>query len=669
MAIQYNPKPLPPVQTIPFSVNSWQGLNRIKGSESQGEMVSTRNMSSDSIPFSSPRPSRETMLSDLVNPQKIFDDENKIGYIADGKFYYDGVLKGECGDTSSVVVYDKRIFTYPSNKYYDIESDTFSAPTTGLVVANGGDNVKISYITSVSGYYSAATYNLAERLNVSSIKTTLTFTTDTIVTNGATFDFAVGNSVIISGCVINLTNNKTASITAISTDKKTLTFAAGTFTAGVEASAISITFGSMVYYTGTPNLTILTSGINPTEIWISAYDSAGTDITVKSSVSIAARYTSNYLLPENTSTIMLYFLYYSEWYGVYRPSATDVALKNSDLAKLTASTPTARIWISNTKYPEIGSAPIIDYATQHNNRIFAVEGNNIYSSAQGKFADWTTFADVDGNPEPTGAFATDVGSVGRFNGIVAYKNRIVCTKPDFVYEIYGDRPPYTVQEIAKTGCIDERSICEVNSVLYWLGRQGIYAYTGGQPRIISDKLNIDFTEGVAGTDGRKYYCSLYSDKWQLYVYDTFTNLWHIEDDLHIMDFTYFEGKLYALTSDGSILKFDSGTERVEWEFETQDYTFDTPNTKSVRRLFIRAELEPYTELDVYLRANNEEYLRVANYQARDMTLFDFKVRVKKCDSFSLKFAGRGNVKILDIHGEVTVGTAKHRSGDNLKVYR
>ena len=100
----------------------------------------------------------------------------------------------------------------------------------------------------------------------------------------------------------------------------------------------------MVYYTGTPNLTILTSGINPTEIWISAYDSAGTDITVKSSVSIAARYTSNYLLPENTSTIMLYFLYYSEWYGVYRPSATDVALKNSDLAKLTASTPTARIW-------------------------------------------------------------------------------------------------------------------------------------------------------------------------------------------------------------------------------------------------------------------------------------------------------------------------------------
>ena len=100
-----------------------------------------------------------------------------------------------------------------------------------------------------------------------------------------------------------------------------------------------------------------------------------------------------------------------------------------------------------------------------------------------------------------------------------------------------------------------------------------------------------------------------------------------------------EGKLYALTSDGSILKFDSGTERVEWEFETQDYTFDIPNSKSVRRLFIRAEMQPYTELDVYLRANNEEYIRVANYSARDMTLFDFKVRVKKCDSFSLKIRG------------------------------
>ena len=602
MAIQYNPKPLPPVQTIPFSVSSWQGLNRIKGSESQGEMVSMRNMSSDSIPFSSPRPSREVIATALVNPQNLFNAGGKLGYITDGNLYYDkdGFISIDTvGNTSAIVDFNGNVVMYPSNFYYDyIENvlDEISESTT---------------LTKATGSYLGSTGATA-----------------TAETQFYQADGTYGNTYRIA----------------------TIKF----------SEEITVSAGEIIRIDS--NAILPTDTKHTTKVYVVAYNASSEIISYDVANKFYKIFEIGAPIQIANATKLKVMIGYSKL--VAGSWVYDTTLRNTEYARADISA-----WVTRSTYPTAGGIPVIEYATQLNNRIFAVEGNNIYSSAQGNFADWTTFADVDGNPDPTGAFATDVGSVGRFNGIVAYKNRIVCTKPDFVYEIYGDRPPYTVQEIAKTGCIDGRSICEVNSVLYWLGRQGIYAYTGGQPRIISDKLNIDFTEGVAGTDGRKYYCSLYSDKWQLYVYDTFTNLWHIEDDLHVMDFTYFEGKLYALTSDGSILKFDSGTERVEWEFETQDYTFDIPNSKSVRRLFIRAEMQPYTELDVYLRANNEEYIRVANYSARDMTLFDFKVRVKKCDSFSLKFVGRGNVKILDIHGEVTVGTAKHRSGDNLKVYR
>lgn len=588
MAIEFIEQPLPQVQQIPFSVNNWQGLNRIKGSESMGEMVNMKNMSSDNAPFSSPRKPREVITDELTNGANIFDDEKKMGYIDAGKFYYDGIEKGECGVTNSVVVYDDKIFTFPSYKTYDVINDTFSDPSTALEVVDVGDDTVTSEWGS-GNYDKASVYKLKTAINV----------------------------------------------------------------------------------TGMDKLSISTQGLEPTEITIRIYDSLGVVLAPKDYSNTfyytGKTYINSVPLPEGAKTAMLYFEYYRvNTSNLRRTGLQLIEKKNADLAKLGDGT--AKIWINNTTYPTVGGVPLIDYATQNNNRIFAVEGNNIYASAQGDFADWTTFVDEDGNPDPTGAFATDVGSVGRFNGIATYKGRVVATKPDYVYEIYGDRPPYTVTEIVKTGCIDGRSICEVNSVLYWLGRKGIYSYTGGQPRIMSSKLNSTFTQGVAGTDGRKYYCSLYSDRWQLYVFDTFTGLWHIEDFLEVKDFTFFEGYLYAITAN-SILKLNSGNERVEWEFETKNYTFDTPSTKNVAKLSIRTEMQTQTELDVYLRSDNGEYSRVANYQADNMTMFDCKVRVKKCDSFSLKFVGRGDVRILDIHGKVTVGTSKHRSGDNLHVFR
>ena len=256
-----------------------------------------------------------------------------------------------------------------------------------------------------------------------------------------------------------------------------------------------------------------------------------------------------------------------------------------------------------------------------------------------------------------------------FTGIIKYRNNVVITKPDLTYECYGNKPPYRIIEVAKTGCIDGRTICEVDGVLYWLSRNGIVAYAGGQPRVISQKLNKTFISGVSGTDGRKYYCSLYDGtNYCLYVYDTYNGMWHIEDNIEVVGFAYSNGFLYALTK-SEILKFNSGNERIEWEFETQDYTFGIPETKNVAKLWIRADMKPNTNLDVYVRSNNGEYNRVANYQANNQTTFDFKVRIKKCDTFSIKFKGIDDVKILDIHGKVTAGTSKHRSGDNLSVFR
>lgn len=64
----------------------------------------------------------------------------------------------------------------------------------------------------------------------------LTFTTNSITTNGADFKFVIGDVITVAGCT-TVANNKTATVVTVSADKKVLTFAPSTFTASVESGA------------------------------------------------------------------------------------------------------------------------------------------------------------------------------------------------------------------------------------------------------------------------------------------------------------------------------------------------------------------------------------------------------------------------------------------------
>lgn len=604
--IKYNPKPLPRVEKIPFSVNSWQGVNKIKGSEQSGEMVKTYNMSSDNIPFSSPRKSREVIASDITNPTNLFSANDKLGYIANGQLYYNKSENfesiGVVGKTSAITDFNGNIVMYPSNIVYDYVDDEFEAITTYLTKEAG------SYVYN-TGLASASADSVRFR---------------TYGTGHFMATFRLAEEIITP-------NNESITINS-----------------NIVPKPQSNTYPYHTYRVG---------------LYIVAFNSNNEIITHDSLNYYAVREFGSPISIANAAKLKVIVGYTKRDINDY--ISTDVAGRDADYAR-----GDLKIWLSKTEYPASGSTPAIKYACVDNNRIVAVEGNNVYASSLGSYEKWTDFTDADGNPDPLGSYTEKLDTPQDIIGVVKYKNSVVILKPDLIYEAYGSKPPYQINEVAKTGCIDGRSIIEVNSILYWLGRKGIYSYTGGQPRIISQKLDKTFISGVAGTDGRKYYISTYDGtNHELYVYDTFTGLWHTEDDIQCVGFAYAQGHLHALTSDGKIHKFGSGTERVNWSFETQEYTFNTPNTKSIRKLFIRAEMQPFTNLDVYIKSNNGNYERAANYSARDYTMFDFKVRVKKCDSFSLKFAGRGDVRILDIHGDVTIGTNKHRSGDSLTVFR
>lgn len=613
MAIPYEPKPLPAVTTVDFNVDRWAGVNKIKGSQADYEMSDCKNMSSDNFPYSSPRKAREKLL-DEAGIQRIYKVEGDKVYYIDSDGY---LCCGEGGLKNFVLNKEEKIkfenITCTNN--YDMFSVFYPS---------------MSYIdrdNEVKGIVHAITWGaLVEEQNINEDDEF----GDEVDGNYNNFTYA---SYTVN---VESYNTKTAKI------KMKLPEAKKYGLPQIE-SGLVIRFRFYDAEGDTKKFK----------------DDSGVE-QVKFDVPIAIsdrEQEFEAILPELDFEAGDYCLIRI---GYFKEQGLGSANNRIANVKYVLKAEWEFV-VSENAFP----GPALDYGVVYNNRIVGVKGSDIRASALGDFTNFHEYVDEAGNPSATGAYATDVGSAGEFTGICSYNNVLLLFKRDIVYEMYGSMP-YTLTELCNTGCIDNDSIASVDGVLYWASPKGIVRYSGGVPQVISTQIGID-TSGKckAGTDGRKYYVF---DGKMMYVYDTYHQMWHIEDDKNVNMFYNHINDLYGVYDDG-IYKMNSGSESVEWEFETKDYTFGSKERKNLSKLWLRADMPKNSRLEVYVKQNGGEWVRSAVKTAERDEMFDFKLRVKKCDSFALKFKGKGDVRILDIHGKITVGTSKHRSGASLNVYR
>ena len=65
------------------------------------------------------------------------------------------------------------------------------------------------------------------------------------------------------------------------------------------------------------------------------------------------------------------------------------------------------------------------------------------------------------------SWAADVYIPGDFTGVTSYQDHVVFFKRDQMYELYGYIPSqFKVVESAKVGCIDYRSITEIQGIIF-----------------------------------------------------------------------------------------------------------------------------------------------------------------------------------------------------------
>ena len=148
------------------------------------------------------------------------------------------------------------------------------------------------------------------------------------------------------------------------------------------------------------------------------------------------------------------------------------------------------------------------------------------------------------------------------------------------------------------------------------------------------------------------------------MYDTQSGLWHIEDEIQVLSFARYEGKLYMLFADGRIVTTDDydateeTDEEIHWMCEFGDFVEGSPYQKGVTKLLIRMELEKNAKARVWIQYDSgPKWEKVGDIRGEGGKRSCYlPIQHRRCDHFRLKLEGVGGAKIHSITREYYVGS-------------
>ncbi len=306
--------------------------------------------------------------------------------------------------------------------------------------------------------------------------------------------------------------------------------------------------------------------------------------------------------------------------------------------------------------------PDLDFICESGNRLCGVSNKDktIYVSALGdprNIFDYTGVA--------TDSYAVVTGTDGDFTGCAAWSGSVLFFKEDCVHRLVGDYPAeyaVYVDHVAgvQKGCVG--SIVLLNEVLYYKGREGIYAYTGATPRLISGALgNARYDSAVAGVDGSVLYFSMRrqdTGTWELLTYDTRRGLWLKEDEVEAGGFAQLDGTLHMLAG-GAVWQLGQGETddgaAIAWEATFTPFTETVHERKYPSRLLLRLELEPGAWVEAELARDGGAFQTVWSSHDSNALTAVIPIRPGRCDRYMVRLRGEGRCLIRSMAREFALG--------------
>lgn len=311
--------------------------------------------------------------------------------------------------------------------------------------------------------------------------------------------------------------------------------------------------------------------------------------------------------------------------------------------------------------------PDLDFIMESNNRLWGCKGNTIRSSKLGDPLNWNYFKEG----LATNSYAVDVGTDGDFTGCAAYSAHLLFFKENYIHKIYGNKP--SNYQMVTAACLGlekncNRSVSIINDIVYYKSREGIMAYDGDLPTLMTYNFGtIRYDNAVGGTDGLKYYVSMRNKAdglWYLFSYDIARNLWHIEDNTKVTCFAFLGNKLLFIDDDANrIYSTDCGEgepipadKKIEWYAVLGEYDEYLENKKIYSEIDLRIKMEENSELLVSMSIDNGEYERVRHIYTTKKRVISIPIVPRRCDKFKIKLEGHGYCKVESVVRIVKEGT-------------
>lgn len=307
--------------------------------------------------------------------------------------------------------------------------------------------------------------------------------------------------------------------------------------------------------------------------------------------------------------------------------------------------------------------PALQFVCENDNRLWGCDNNRIFASMPGNPFRWNNREGLE-----TDGWDVDTGSAGDFTGCCSYQGYPLFFKEDHIYKIYGSVPSqYQVVDTEAQGVMtgSEKSLAIADGVLFYLSRGGVMAYNGGMPQCIAAAFGQQqLRDGVAGSDGMKYYISMRTgDQWGLYVYDAQRGIWIKEDDTDVRGFALHAGTLYmqtanALVAIGELDVTESivreavlvAEDTVEWFAEFADFTEEDPDKKGICKIQIRLELEEGATVQAWMMFDSDGVWVPAGNAIGEGAKRSYYLPIvpRRADHYRLKLTGTGGCKIYSL---------------------
>lgn len=573
-----------------------------------GELLESLGLSSAQFPCLSQRSGRKTAGA-YLSPTGLYA-RGKLCVVDGTNLLYDGKVVGQvtAGEKQFATI-NTKIVIFPDKVYYDTSSGEFGS-LEATYPAYAGD---------------------------------ATFTANTMTVPAQSYiDSTAGDAETLTG--VPGTATMTA-YTGVSVNKST---GALTFTGGAEKTPATLKAGDITQYQCESNeyLVVQSSTKQSDNTWqITAVRHEAVlhkypDFSTAFSAGDAVEISGCSSLPKNNGS------------HIIRSISGRTLTFDADIFQ--AGTEAGTI-VAERKVPDLTCICECD------NRIWGAEGTTIWASALG---DPKNFYVYDGLS--TDSYAAAVGTEGEFTACIAYSSTVLFWKEDCVHKVLGNYPAqyeiytYKVPGVQKGA---EKSLCIINETLFYKGRSGVYAYTGGTPELLTECFGTRrFTDGVAGTDGERYYISMMTENgdWELYVLDTARGIWLREDNTHATDWAYLDGTLYYLDGrTGKVMM--TGQDRseegpIEWSATLCPFNETVHGRKGYSRLYLRADLQAGAWVKAEVSADGAPFQQVYLGHDDHAKTLQIPILPTRCDTFTVRLSGKGECVIKSFVREFSVGS-------------